>query len=160
MNPFLQYVPLALLAVLLFLMLRNRAYKVCPVFFAYVAFGAGADMARFITDGHKSAYFATYWTTEAGYCLLGILVMYELLRMALRSLARKRWARPIFLMALVMGVALSLAHAHSVPPRFVGLRYYLRVGEIAIRYVQVLIFIALGALATLALPAGHGAPLA
>ena len=70
-----------------FLMLRNRAYKVCPWFFAYVTFGVAAGLARFVAHNHPRPYFATYWITEAGYDLLGILVMYELIRLVLRNLA-------------------------------------------------------------------------
>ncbi len=143
MNPLLQYIPSGLLAVLLFLMLRNRAYKVCPWFFSYVAFGVAADLARFVVRDHPRPYFATYWITEAGYEILGILVMYELLRLVLRSLARRWWARLILPAALVLGIGLSLAHAHAAPPQFSGLRYYLVVGEIAVRLVQGLIFIGL-----------------
>jgi len=143
MNPLLWYIPSGLLALLLFLMLRNRAYKVCPCFFAYVAFGVGADVARFVTEGHPRAYFAIYWIAEAGYCLLGILAMYELLRLVLQNLARRWWARLILPVALVVGVGLSLAHAHAAPTQFSGLRYYIFVGEIAVRLVQALIFIGL-----------------
>ena len=143
MNPLVWYIPSGLLGVLLFLMLRNRAYKVCPWFFAYVAFGVGADVARFVVHNHPQAYKATYWSTEAGYCLLGILVMYELLGVVLKNLARRWWARLILPVAVVVGVGLSLAYAHAVPPQFSGLRYYIVVGEIAVRLVQGLIFIGL-----------------
>jgi hypothetical protein len=143
MNLLLRYIPLGLLAILLFLMIRNRAYKVCPCFFAYVAFGVGADMARFVTDSHASAYFATYWTTEAGYCVLGILAMYELLHLVLRNLARRWWAQLILPTALIVGIGLSLAHAHATPSQFSGFRYYIIVAEIAVRLVQALIFIGL-----------------
>ncbi|MFZ1011366.1 MAG: hypothetical protein WAN65_31300 [Candidatus Sulfotelmatobacter sp.] len=141
MNLFLRYIPLGLLAILLFLMLRNRAYRVCPWFFAYVAFGVCADVARFVTDGHPSAYYATYWITEAGYEIFGILVMYELLRLVLRNLARRWWARLILPAALVVGISLSLAHAHFAPPQSSGLRYYMFICQIAVRLVQALIFI-------------------
>lgn len=143
MNPLLQYIPSGLLAVLLFLMLRNRAYTVCPWFFAYVAFGVAADLARFAARDHPRPYFATYWITEAGYEILGILVMYELLGLVLKNLARRWWARLILPVAVVVGIGLSLAHAHAAPPQFSGLRYYLVVGEIAVRLVQGLIFIGL-----------------
>ena len=83
---FLWYLPLLLLALLLWVMLRRRAYKVSPCFFAYAAFGVAADLARFVAHNHPHPYFATYWITEAGYCLLGILAMYEVLRSALGNL--------------------------------------------------------------------------
>ena len=136
-----RYIPLALLAVLLCLMLRNRAYKVCPCFFSYVFFGVAADIARFVTHSQPHPYFATYWLTEAGYDVLGILVMYELIRMVLRNLIRTWWGRLIFPAALFVGVLLSVARAHAVPPQFSGIRYYIVVGEIAVRCVQVLVFV-------------------
>ncbi|MFZ0772818.1 MAG: hypothetical protein WCA49_10310 [Candidatus Sulfotelmatobacter sp.] len=142
MNLLLRYIPLGLLALLLFLLVRRRAYKVCPWFFAYVAFAVAADMARFATHNHAHSLFATYWITEAGYDVLGILVMYELIRTVLRNLARTRWARLIFPTALILGIGLSLARAHASPPQFSGLYYYIVVGEIAVRCVQVLIFVA------------------
>jgi hypothetical protein len=146
MNLLLQYIPLGLLAVLLFLMLRSRAYRVCPWFFAYVAFAVAAGVARFVVHDHPRSYFATYWITEAGYDVLGILVMYELLRMVLRNLARRWWGRLIFPASLFAGIGLSLARAHAAPPQFSGLLYYIVVGEIAVRCVQSIIFTGLVAI--------------
>ena len=141
MNLLLWSIPHWLLAVLLCLMLRNRAYKACPWFFAYVGFGVAADVARLVTHNHPHSYFATYWLTEAGYDVLGILVMYELIRMVLRNLIRTWWGRLIFPAALLVGVLLSVARAHAAPPQFSGILYYIVVGEIAVRCVQVLVFV-------------------
>ena len=80
MNLLLQYIPLCLLLVLLGVLLRRRALEVCPCFLAYVVFAVAADVARFLVHNQPHTYYATYWTTEAGYCVLGILVMYEVLR--------------------------------------------------------------------------------
>src|SRR5713226_9441722 len=96
MRLLLWYIPLGLLVLLLCVLLRRRAYKVCPWFFTYVAFGVVADVARFMVRDHPRSYYATYWITEAGYDLLGILVMYEVLRLVLGSLARASWSRLIF----------------------------------------------------------------
>src|SRR5271170_6889680 len=142
MSDIVWYIPTTLLLVLLGLLVRRDASRACPCFFAYVAFGVAADATRFLARGHSSFYFWTYWITEAGYDVLGILVMYELIRTALRNLAHTRWGRLIFPAALIAGIGLSLARAHAVPPQFSGLRYYIVVGEIAVRCVQVLIFVA------------------
>jgi len=149
MSFLVQSSPLWLLALLLFLMLRNRAYRVCPWFFSYVVFGVAAGVARFVTLHLSRPYFATYWTTEAGYDVLGILVMYELIRMVLGSLARRSWGRLIFPVSLAAGIGLSLARAHAAPPHFSGLRYYIVVGEIAVRCVQSIIFTVLVAMVPL-----------
>ncbi len=102
-----------------------------------------AGVARFVVRNHPHPYYATYWITEAGYDLLGILVMYEVHRAVLGNLARAWWLRLIFPAVLIAGIGLSLARAHAVPSRVGGLGllfYYIVVGEIAVRFVQVLVF--------------------
>jgi hypothetical protein len=147
MNLFLRYIPLGLLALLLWLLIRRRAYKKCPWFFAYVAFGVGADLARLAArlsaSRYPGAHSATYWITEAGYDVLGILVMYEVVRTVFGSLTRYWWARLIFPGVLVVGVSMSVLRAHEVPPQVVGILSYIVVGEIAVRFVQVIVFASL-----------------
>jgi hypothetical protein len=133
-------IPLILLAILLWVLMRRRAYRACPGFFAYVAFGVTADVARFVALKHSSFYFATYWITEAGYDLLGILVMYEVLRKALGNLAHRGWGRLIFPVVLVAGLGISIARGNSVPSRLSGIDFYIAMGEVAVRFVQVFIF--------------------
>jgi hypothetical protein len=113
---------------------------VYPWFFAYSAFGVAAGVARFVVHNQPHPYYATYWITEAGYDLLGILVMYEVLRTVLGNLTRAWWARLIFPAVLVAGVGISLARADVVPSRLGGLLFYIVVGEIAVRFVQVFVF--------------------
>jgi hypothetical protein len=134
------FIPLGLLALLLGLLLRKRVYNACPCFFAYVTFAVAADVARFAALDHPRLYFATYWVTEAGYDLLGILVMHEVLRMVLGSLTRAWWARLIFPAVLVAGVGMSMTRAGVVPSRLGGIEFYIVVGEIAVRFVQVFVF--------------------
>jgi hypothetical protein len=134
------FIPLGLLALLLSLLLRKRAYNACPCFFAYVTFAVAADVARFVALNHPRPYFATYWITEAGYDLLGILVMYEVLRTVLGSLTRAWWARLIFPAVLIAGIGMSLARANVVPSRLSGIEFFIAVGEIAVRFVQVFVF--------------------
>src|ERR1700733_9168700 len=114
----LAFIPSGLLVALLGLLVRRRVYATLPCFFAYVAFAVAADLARFLVHNHPGAYYATYWVTEAGYDLLGILVMYEVLRAVLASLPRARWVRLIFPAILIASLALSLARAHAAPPQF------------------------------------------
>jgi hypothetical protein len=140
---FLTYIPLWLLALLLWTLVRKRAYRAAPCFFAYVAFAVAAGVARFMVRNHPHAYYSTYWITEAGYDLLGILVMYEVLRAVLGNLTRAWWARLIFPAVFLASVGLSLARGHAVPSWIghLGLLFYsIIVGEIAVRFVQVLVF--------------------
>jgi hypothetical protein len=137
-------IPQWLLAVLLCLMLRNRAYKTWPWFFAYVVFGVSAEVARYIALGHTRSYFVTYWLTDAGYAVLGALAMYEILRRILRGLAGIWWTHLIFPAVVAIGVGLSLWRMHEVPPQVHGrLLLCIVVGEIAVRFVQILVFVGL-----------------
>jgi hypothetical protein len=147
---FLLYLPLWLLALLLWVLLRKRAYSSCPYFFVYVAFGVAASVARFIAKGYPAPYYATYWITEAGYCLLGILAMYEVCHVTLGELPRAWWARLIFPVILLTSIGLSLARTNTAPMHFARrLTSSIVVGEIAVRLVQVFIFAGLATIAPL-----------
>jgi hypothetical protein len=138
------YIPELLLLLLVFVLLRRGAYRAFPWFFGYAVFGVSADTMRFIARSHPSLYHSVYWTTEAGYDLLGILVMYEVVRVVLGNITRGRLSRIVFPALLVLAFALSLARAHSVPSQFGhGIPFYIMVGEVAVRFVQVFIFAAL-----------------
>jgi hypothetical protein len=140
MNILEWYIPLGLLVLLLWVLLRRHAYQVCPLFFAYVAFAVAAGVTRFAVHNHRAPYYVTYWITEAGYDVLGILVMYEVLRTVLGTLTRAWWARLIFPAILLAAIGLSLSRADAVPSRIVGIPFYIVAGEIAVRFVQVFIF--------------------
>jgi hypothetical protein len=148
MGPLLWLIPTVLLAVLLCLMLWNRAYKEWSWFSSYVAFGVVADVARFALHKHPRPLYWTYWLTDAGYALLGTLALYEVFGAVLRYPTSVWWARHAFPAILVTGIGLSLARANIVPPHVSGLLYYVVVGEIAVRFVQVLAFVALVAFVT------------
>jgi hypothetical protein len=134
------FIPLGLLTYLFAVLLRRRAYVICPFFFSYVTFAVGADLARFATLNHPHAYRLTYWITEAGYGVFGVLVMYEVLRSVLGSLARARWARTLPAILALIAVGLSLAHRQAVPPKVTGFLAYIVLGEIAVRFIEVLVF--------------------
>lgn len=134
------FIPLGLLSYLFAVLLWRRAYRISPFFFAYVAFAVAADLARFAALNHQHPYRITYWITEAGYDILGILVMYEVLRSVLGSLARARWAKLIPAILLIIGVGLSFAHRQAVPPKVTGFLVYILLGEVAVRFIQVLVF--------------------
>src|SRR5229473_1386519 len=103
---FLWYFPLYLLTLLLWVLLRRRAYKVSPWFFAYAAFGVAASVARFVTHSYPRPYYATYWITEAIFCVLGVLAMCEVSRSSLGDLPRAWWVRLIFPFILLSSVGL------------------------------------------------------
>jgi hypothetical protein len=133
----LWYIPLGLLTLLLCILVRRRAYGSYSWFFSYVAFGVLADLSRFVTHSNPKSYYAAYWVTEAGYDVLGILV----LRAAAGNLTRARWVRLTFPAIFAAGVGLSLARSHSSSTEFShGFAFYIVAGEVAVRFVQVFIF--------------------
>ncbi len=85
-----------------------------------------------VCGSYQHAPIRTYWITEAGYDLLGILAMYELLRLVLRNLARRWWARLISQLP-------SCGRRPEPSPRSRGsylslaALYYIVVSEIAVR---------------------------
>jgi hypothetical protein len=66
--------------------------------------------------------------------------MYEVVRTIFGNLIRAWWARLIFPAVLVAGVGMSLARAGAVPSRLSGPEFYIVVGEIAVRFVEVFVF--------------------
>ena len=139
-----EFIPSALLVVLLALLIHRRIQAILPFFFVYVLFAVAADVARFIARGHPHPYYATYWITEAIYDLLGILVMYEVVCTVLANMIRGWSLRLVFFALVVASVALSLTRVHQSPPQFAhGFAFYIVVGEIAVRFVEVFIFASL-----------------
>src|ERR1700733_1941381 len=144
------YIPLGLLALLLWVLIRRRAYRAYPYFFLYASFGVAAGIARFVVHNHPRPYYATYYITEAGYDVLGILVMYEVLRAVLGNLTRSWWARLIFPIVLLTAIGASVARANAVPVQFDRrLAFCIVTGEVAVRFVQVFIFAGLVSLVPL-----------
>jgi hypothetical protein len=144
MHLLLWFGPILLLVVLFWLMVRDRAFRTWPWFFAYVSFAIASGVARLVTLRHPRPYFVTYWLTDAGHAVLGALAMYEILRKVLRGLAGIWWTHLIFPALVAIGVGLSLWRAQLVPPQVHGrLLLCIVVGEIAVRFVQILVFVGL-----------------
>ncbi len=140
MNLLVWYIPQSLLVVLLAVLVRRRAYKLAPGFFLYAAFAVMAGLSRFIFKSQPLPYYAIYWITEAGYDLLGMLVMYEVLHTVLGKFIRAWWGQLIFPAILVASIGISVARAHDAPSRLPGVLFYIILGETAVRFVQVIVF--------------------
>lgn len=141
------YTPLVLLLVLLWVLLRRRIYRLLPFFLSYVVFAVLADAARFLSHSNDDLYFDVYWVTEAGYSLLGVLVLYEIYRTVFRQLMTMWWVRLIFPIAIgVAGVLVALRSyfSPSIMPNFI--MTFIVNAELAVRFLQVSIFVVLVAL--------------
>jgi hypothetical protein len=149
---FLQYVPLLELVVLLGVLIKQRSFKGFPWFFIYVAFAVGADTARLAANltHNYNQYFYTYWTTEAGYALLGTLVLYEVFNVIFKNLTRTWWMRVLFVVTVVIAVVTNAARNTTIRANFTDqLIGWILVGESSIRFLQVLFFVLLCALVPL-----------
>ena len=142
--PIFAHAPLLLEMVLLFVLLKREGYKGFPWFFSYSAFGVLADLARIVVRNHFHLYFDVYWISEAGYDVLGIAVLYEVFWSVFRNLGRIWWFRLIFPFTVVFTVVLVIIHSHTQPPRFSDpVRIWIVTGELAVRLLQVSIFVLL-----------------
>jgi hypothetical protein len=94
-------------------------------------------------------YPPTYWLTEAGYCLLGIFAMYEVVGKALLSMART-WRMCTIIVVLVASVWLAFVRSQGHPVPY-GSTFgpYIVFGEIAVRFAQVFVFAGLATLGPL-----------
>jgi hypothetical protein len=131
------------------MLIRHRAYRTFPFFFAYTTFGVGAGVARLLTLTHARAYFWTYWGTDAIYIVLATLTLFEVFGSVLGEFTRLR-SRLLFFSGIVAaGVFLSLARTQAIPQKIEGPTAWIVTAEIAVRFVQVLAFCALVALVPL-----------
>jgi hypothetical protein len=133
--------PSILLVVLLWILIRVRVYREFEWFVVYVGFAVCADVARFALRNEASVYFYIYWGTDAGYAILGILVLYQVFRSVFRDLMRIWYVRLLFPAMLVLAVTLALLRYELFPSRISGdLLIAIVVSELAVRLLQVTLF--------------------
>lgn len=139
--------PSMLLIVLFMVLIRVRAYREFSWFVAYISYAVCADAARFFTRNHQSAYFFTYWGTDAGYALLGVLVLYQVFNAVFRNLSRLWYVHLLFPAMLVFAIVLAFLRYELFPSRIPGtVLTAIVVGELAVRLLQVSILCLLVAL--------------
>jgi hypothetical protein len=142
---------LPLQAALLWLMVRQRAFKAFPWFFTYTVFSLLAYFVRLAANGHSDLQFQAYWATDAIYAGLGIVVMYEVFRAVFRGLIRLWWFRMIYPLTVGFTISLAVVFTRSMragPYRYSILRWILA-GELGVRVIQVSTFVILVILALL-----------
>jgi hypothetical protein len=136
----LGYLPLILQAVLLGMLLRNRAFKVLPCFFFYTVFSVAATALRFVVRNHEQTYFYVYWISDALYALLGVAVLYEVLSGVLKNLMRFGWLRIAFLVAVLLTMALTFSRTQTPVDGADALMAWTLAAELGLRYLQVAMF--------------------
>ena len=128
---------------LLWQIVRTRAFKHYPSFFAYTLFSVIATSSRYATSRNEETYFFVYWGTEAIYAILGIAVIYEVYRHVFKGLLRARWFRGVFPVVVVGTLALTLSKTSAL---FSGEDWVMQpivASEMGVRLMQVALFVVL-----------------
>jgi hypothetical protein len=146
---FLLYIPSFLQAFLLWMLIRRKAQRAFPFFFAYTAFGVAAGIARYLALNHVRPYFWTYWITDSIYILLATATLFEISRSVFRNVTRAWWRLLFFPGIIAVSILLCIWRMNAVPPKLTGLTAWIVNGEIAVRFAQVITFAALGTLVLL-----------
>ena len=67
----------AFLLVLVILLVKRKHHREFPFFFTYAIFSIIAAIARQTASSHPVGYFIVYWSAEALYGILALLVLRE-----------------------------------------------------------------------------------
>lgn len=137
------YIPLLLLSILAIVVWKRGAGRF-PWFFAYAVFAVLADICRFIVHQDARLYFRVYWITEVGYCLLGVAVLYEVFRVVFGAFADFWWLRWLFPSGIILSICVVLVRIHYSSIEYgswVGT--WIVNGELGVRFLQALMFVAL-----------------
>ena len=123
--------------------MRLRVYSSLPFFFAYVAYAIAADTARFLVHNSLHLYAVFYWATDAGYAILGLLVLYEVLHISLRSIRRMWWFRIMVPALIALATAVVFLYTKKHPLRVDNpLVATIVTAEFWVRLLQALLFMA------------------
>src|SRR5882724_10493412 len=88
----LEWLSIPLEVWILVLLIKKGLYRRFPLFFCYMVFATGADLARTVLIGH-AAYFYVYWWTYAIADLICVLAIYESFRAIFEAFYRLAWFR-------------------------------------------------------------------
>ena len=99
--------PAALQAVLVLIFLHRHLYRwrELPFFFIYTVYSIVAEISRDIAVKYGNVYSITYWSTEAIFDILEILVIWSVFRSIFIAEYENRWWFRLFLPATALLVA-------------------------------------------------------
>jgi hypothetical protein len=141
LNFILWWGELPLQALLLYVLIRRRSFRTFPWFFAYTVFAVVAGISRFSVRNHHALYSTVYWGTQAVGSVLGIGVMYEVFRNVFRNFSRLWWFPPIFPLAVLLSLGLTISRSLSMPSGLqTGGAAWIVGAELGLRLLQVAMF--------------------
>lgn len=114
---FLQFGAILLQAVLVSILFHRRIYRQYPLFCVYLISSICIGILRISVAHIYRAYFTVFWSTEAIYALLGLLVLYEAFRWFFFHLYRYwSWFWVLFPAVAVVVLVASIWYSISHPP--------------------------------------------
>ena len=143
------WVALPLLALVFWAMLAKGSWKMLPWFFAYITYAVSTDILRFTVSSHRVAYSYVYWASEAGYAVLGIAVMYEVVSGVFQNIHRTLWFRLTFIVAVTITFVLAISRTMAARNDLNGIMTWIVGGEMGVRVVEVAVFVLMVAMVAL-----------
>ena len=142
-------VPAGLQSWLAVILWQRGLHRVFRFFFSYTVFAVAALVLRFVVQASYHAYFISYWITEAGYAILGLLAILELFPHVFKAYSLARGFRLVVWAAVLLMIVLSALKAIFKPPIQAGLVIAVIYSlEIGVQYVEIGVFAILVVLAT------------
>ena len=93
------------------MLIGRKQHRQFPFFFAYAIFSVVADTARQIASGHPVRYFIVYWSAEALYGIVALLVLREVFHRVFEvEYDLYRWVRFLLPLTVVLILAVSVYH--------------------------------------------------
>ena len=102
---------------ILALMIWRGLLRRFPLFAAYTAYIICITTLRSVVLSNGTVYFYTYWATEPGEILLGLLAVHESFLRIFRVFYAVRWFRILFPGAIVFALVYSAWIAYAHPPQ-------------------------------------------
>jgi uncharacterized membrane protein (DUF441 family) len=99
------------------LLVRRRAYRAFPFFFAYTLFAVLAESCKFalVLRHHNTVkYFYVYWGAEAVYAVLGFMAIHEVFRHVFENFNRLPWFKflPPTAGLIMLGISVLIPVLH------------------------------------------------
>jgi hypothetical protein len=101
---------------LIVIIVRKGLTRSYPRFSAYLIFSICSTIARLLVRNHYALFFYLFWTTEAVYAVLSVLVIVEIFHRVFRDLYENRAFRLVLgcLGVIILAVILGLPTTHHV----------------------------------------------
>jgi hypothetical protein len=124
------------------ILLRRKANREFPFFFAYVSASICIGLFRAAVAGNYLFYFEVYWTTEALYIVLALLALHEVFRKVFATFYERRWFWLFFPSVVIAISVLAVIYRLGSPPAQANevISLIISLG-MAVNLVQALLFV-------------------